>query len=258
MVRPAALTDMSMRLVLAAAFVIALAAPALAQDAAAGQTAASQQNSDVPLLGAGESLPPASQTGEPPLMGAGEALPPAPEPPKPTNPPMTGPRILISTSMGDITAQLDEVRAPKSVANVMRYVREKHYDGTCFYRVAKGFVIQMGSWTAKMQGRQVHKGPVPLEADNGLHNLRGTLALGREEAPDSAKAEFFINLTDNLGLDHSADDTGNTTGYAVFGAVIDGMDVVEAIGNTPTGDGGPMPGQWPLTPVVIKKVVVLK
>jgi cyclophilin family peptidyl-prolyl cis-trans isomerase len=237
-----------MRLAIAA-LAFAIAFPACAQDA---QPAA-------PPADAAQPAAPAPQGQQDiPLLGAGQALPAPAEPSKPVNPPMTGPRLLIATSMGDITVQLDDVRAPASVANVLRYVREKHYDGTCFYRVAKGFVIQMGSWTAQMKGRGVHKGPVPLEANNGLHNLRGTLALGREDAPDSAKAEFFINLVDNTGLDHASDDPGNTTGYAVFGQVTDGMDVVDAIGNVPTGDGGPMPGQWPLTPVVVKKVTILK
>src|SRR6201989_3406127 len=133
--------------------------------------------------------------------------PPAGEPtpqavaPAPTNPPMTGPRILISTSMGDITIQLDSVRAPKSVANLLRYVREKHYDNTAFYRVAKGFVIQMGSFDANGKGRGIHPGGLPLEANNGLSNLRGTVAMGRAEAPDSATAEFYINLADNTPLD---------------------------------------------------------
>ncbi len=176
----------------------------------------------------------------------------------PTNPPMTGPKILISTSMGDITLQLDSVRAPKSVANVLRYVREKHYDNTAFYRVAHGFVIQMGSFDAKGKGRGIHPGPVPLEANNGLSNLRGAVALGRGDAPDSATAEFYINLADNTPLDHKADDPGNTTGYAVFGQVISGMDVVDAIGAVPTGDNGPMPGQAPVDPIVVKKVTLLK
>jgi peptidyl-prolyl cis-trans isomerase A (cyclophilin A)/peptidyl-prolyl cis-trans isomerase B (cyclophilin B) len=178
--------------------------------------------------------------------------------PAPTNPPMTGPKILISTSMGDITLQLDSVRAPKSVANVLRYVREKHYDNTAFYRVAKGFVIQMGSFDAKGKGRGIHPGGLPLEANNGLSNLRGAVAMGRGDAPDSATAEFYINLADNTPLDHKADDPGNTTGYAVFGQVISGMDVVDAIGEVPTGDNGPMPGQAPITPIIAKKVTVLK
>ena len=196
---------------------------------------------------------------------AQQAPPPAPPAPvpqavtqAPSNPAMTGPQLLISTSMGDITLQLDAVRAPKSVANVLRYVKEKHYDGTVFYRVAKGFVIQMGSWEASGKGRGIHPGPVALEANNGLSNLRGTVALGREEAPDTAKAEFYINLADNTPLDHKADDTGNTTGYAVFGQVTSGMDVVDAIGQVPTGDNGPMPGQAPITPILVKKVTLLK
>ncbi len=176
----------------------------------------------------------------------------------PSNPPMTGPRLLISTSMGDITLQLDAVRAPKSVANVLRYVKKKHYDGTVWYRVAKGFVIQMGSWDAAGKGRGVDPAPVPLEANNGLSNLRGTVALGREEAPDTAKAEFYINLVDNTRLDHKADDPGNSTGYAVFGQVTSGMEVVDAIGQVPTGDNGPMPGQAPITPIVVTKVSLLK
>jgi len=160
--------------------------------------------------------------------------------------------------MGDITLQLDSVRAPKSVANILRYVKEKHYDGTVFYRVAKGFVIQMGSWEANGKGRGIHPGPVPLESNNGLSNLRGTVALGREEAPDTAKAEFYINLADNTPLDHKADDLGANTGYAVFGQVTSGMDVVDAIGQVPTGDYGPMPGQAPITPIIVKKVSLLK
>ncbi len=175
-----------------------------------------------------------------------------------TNPPMTGPKMLIATSLGDIMVQLDSQHAPASVANILRYVKMKHYDGTVFYRVVKGFVIQMGSWDAKGNGRGIRPVKVPLEADNGLHNLRGTVALGRAEEPDSAAAEFYINLSDNAPLDHKAEDTGNTTGYAVFGQVISGMEVVDAIGNVAVGDGGPMPGQWPLTPITVKKVTLLK
>ena len=200
----------------------------------------------------------------PPAGSASDSIPNAPAPlpqtvaPAPANPPMTGPRVLISTSMGDITLQLDSGRAPKSVANVLRYVKEKHYDNTAFYRVAKGFVIQMGSFDANGKGRGIHPGPVPLEANNGLVNLRGTVAMARAEAPDSATAEFFINLADNDALNHKADDAGDSTGYAVFGQVASGMDVVDAIGNVPVGDNGPMPGQAPVTPIVIKKVTLLK
>jgi peptidyl-prolyl cis-trans isomerase A (cyclophilin A) len=190
------------------------------------------------------------------------AVPPPPVPEAviqaPTNPPMTGPRLLIATSMGNITLQLDSARAPKSVANILRYVKEKHYDNTAFYRVAKGFVIQMGSWDANGKPRGIHPGPVTLEASNGLSNLRGTVAMARAEEPDSATAEFFINLDDNIRLNHKPEDPGNTTGYAVFGQVASGMDVVDAIGAVPTGDNGPMPGQAPVTPIVVKKVSLLK
>jgi len=177
----------------------------------------------------------------------------------PTNPPMTGPRLLISTAMGDITLQLDSAHAPVSVANVLKFVKAKHYDGTVVYRVAKGFVIQMGSWEAHMKGRGYVPKPVPLEANNGLHNLRGTVALARAAAPDSAGPEFFISLDDNTSqLDHSPSDPGNTTGYAVFGQVTAGMEVVDAIGNVPVGDDGPMPGQAPVDPILIRKISVLK
>ena len=194
----------------------------------------------------------------PPATAPADTAASAPTPPAPTNPAMTGPRVLISTSMGDITLKLDSVRAPKSVASLLRYVKEKHFDGTCFYRVAKGFVIQMGSFDASGKGRGIHPGGLPLEANNGLSNLRGAVAMGRADAPDSATAEFYINLTDNTALDHKADDPGNTTGYAVFGEVASGMDVVDAIGNVPVGDNGPMPGQAPVTPIIVKKVTLLK
>jgi cyclophilin family peptidyl-prolyl cis-trans isomerase len=177
----------------------------------------------------------------------------------PVNPPMTGPKLLISTTMGDITLQLDSEHAPKSVADVLKFVKAKHYDGTVVYRVVKGFIIQMGSWEAHMKGRGYKPVPVPLEANNGLHNLRGTVALARADAPDSAGPEFFINLQDNTAaLDRKADDAGNTTGYAVFGQVISGMEFADVIGAVPVGDDGPMPGQAPVDPITVKKITLLK
>lgn len=169
------------------------------------------------------------------------------------NPPMTGPKLLVSTAMGDITIQLDSQRAPKSVANVLRYVREKHYDGTVVYRVVKGFVIQMGSFGAHNKGRGVHPGKVKLESDNGLHNLRGAVALAHGDEPDSATADFFIDLADHPDLDKS----DSSPGYAVFGQVIDGMDVVDKIADVPVGDDGPMKGQAPVDPILIKKVSII-
>jgi len=211
-----------MRAIILALGLSLLAVPALAQDA---QSAA----------------PPADQAPAPAST------------PAPANPPMTGPQLLISTSMGDITLQLDSARAPKGVANVLRYVREKHYDGTVFYRVAKGFVIQMGSFDAKGQGRGVYPGSVPLEADNGLHNLRGAAALAHGDDVDSATADFFIDVGDNPSLDKS--DT--SPGYAVFGQVTGGMDVVDQISQVAVGDNGPMKGEAPVDPILIKKVSVV-
>jgi cyclophilin family peptidyl-prolyl cis-trans isomerase len=164
--------------------------------------------------------------------------------------------VRISTSMGDITVVLDRAHAPVSVDNFLRYVKEGHYDGTLVYRVAPGFVMQAGSFDSPTHQRDVHD-PIALEANNGLSNLRGTIAMAREEAPNTAAAEFFINLVDNTRLDHHADDAGNTTGYAVFGHVISGMDVVDKIGAVPVGDNGPMPGQAPVTPILISKVTLL-
>jgi peptidyl-prolyl cis-trans isomerase A (cyclophilin A) len=167
-----------------------------------------------------------------------------------------GPRVLIATSLGDITLQLDPAHAPATVANFLRYARDGHFDGTVVYRVVPGFVIQMGSYDADVQSRPV-QGPIALEANNGLSNLRGTVAMARADDPNSATAEFFINLADNLSLDHRADDPGNTTGYAVFAKVVSGMDVVDKIAGVALGDHGPMPGAAPVDPVVIRKVTVL-
>ena len=166
----------------------------------------------------------------------------------------SGPKVMISTDMGDIELQLDPMHAPATVANFLRYAKEGHYDGTIFYRVVPGFVIQAGSWEPNLQTRGVHE-PVALEA--GLSNLRGTVAMARGDTPASATAEFFINLADNAALDRQANDTANTTGYAVFGQVIAGMDVVDKIAAVPLGDHGPFPGFAPVTPIVITHIVIL-
>ena len=173
--------------------------------------------------------------------------------PAPAVQPAEGPQVVISTSLGDITVALDPQRAPVSVDNFLRYVKEGHYDGTLVYRVVPGFVIQAGSFDSATHSRDVHD-PIALEANSGLSNLRGTIAMAREEAPNTATAEFFINLSDNLRLDHHADDPGNATGYAVFGHVVSGMDVVDKIAAVPLGDNGPMAGAAPVTPIIIVKV----
>lgn len=194
----------------------------------------------------------------PALAAAQDAPPPAQDAPPPAaNPEMTGPKLLIQTSMGDITVQLDAVRAPKSVANIRRFVAMKHYDGTVVYRVVKGFVIQMGSWEANRKGRGIVPKPLPLEANNGLKNFRGAAALAHGDDPTSGAADFFIDLADNHALDQKADDTANMTGFAVFGQVSAGMDVVDAIAQVPVGDNGPMAGQAPVDPITIRKMTIL-
>lgn len=175
----------------------------------------------------------------------------------PATPASAAPQVLIQTSLGNITVALDPAHAPGTVQNFLRYVTEGHYDGTVFYRVVPGFVIQAGSYDADVHYRSVH-GDIPLEANTGLKNLRGTIAMARQADPDTANAEFFINLADNADLDHHADDPGNTTGYAVFGKVVSGMDVVDKIAAVPLGDHGPMPGAAPVDPVVIEKVSVVQ
>ena len=191
--------------------------------------------------------PPADAQAAPPVPVAVEVL---------ANPPMTGPRLLIQTAMGDITLQLDDQRAPKSVASILGFVKAKHYDGTVVYRVAKGFVIQLGSFEAHNKGRGFFPKPVPLEAGNGLHNFRGTVALAHGDAPDSGNAEFFINLGDNTQIDQKPGNPND--GFAVFGQVASGMEVVDAIGQVPTGDDGPMKGQAPVDPILVKKISLLK
>jgi len=220
-----------MRLV-ALLLALALAGPAFAQDA-----------------------PPANPPAVPPAT-APEA-PPAPVPPAPVPPPVVGPRVVIQSTLGDIVLQLDKEHAPLTVANFLRYVKEKHFNGTCFYRVVPGFVIQAGSWDASGKGRPGHD-PIPLEANNGLKNVRGAIAMARGDQPKSAIADFFIDLADIPGLDHLDVDTANVTGFAVFGHVVEGMDVVDKIATLPVGGGkGPYPAQSPNTPVVITKVSVL-
>ena len=165
-------------------------------------------------------------------------------------------RVRIETSMGDITLELDHERAPATVENFLRYVNEGHFDGTVVYRVVPGFVIQAGSFDADVQARPTHE-PIALEATNGLSNVRGAVAMARGDEPASATAEFFIDLADNPRLDHQSSDPDNHTGYAVFGHVSIGMDVVDKIAAVALGDRGPMPGAAPADPVTIRKVSVL-
>jgi len=166
------------------------------------------------------------------------------------------PTAEIQTSLGTITVALDRAHAPATVANFISYAKEGHFDGTVIYRVARGFVLQMGSYDANGAARPTHA-PVALETSAGLSNVRGSVAMARADAPLSATAEFFINLDNNARLDADAKAPPNTTGYAVFGRVIRGMDVVDKIAAVPTGGDGPFPPQFtPATPVVIQKVKI--
>jgi cyclophilin family peptidyl-prolyl cis-trans isomerase len=167
-----------------------------------------------------------------------------------------GINVTLETSLGNIVLELDPVHAPRSVANFLRYVAEKHFDNTLFYRVEPGFVIQAGSYGADGVGRATHD-PIPLEANNGLKNVRGAISMARTDDPNSADAEFFIVLADNPALDHQSGDPGNATGYAVFGHVVEGMDVVDKIAMVPRGGEGPFPAASPKTPVVIRRALQL-
>jgi cyclophilin family peptidyl-prolyl cis-trans isomerase len=165
------------------------------------------------------------------------------------------PRAWVQTSMGDILLELDSDRAPASVANFVQYATAGHFDGTVIYRVQPGFVLQAGSYEASGSKRPT-RDPIPLEAGNGLSNVRGSVAMARDDAPNSATAEFFINLADNARLDRQAGDAEGRTGYAVFGQVVYGMDVVDRIAMVPLGDSGPFPGASPITPITITRVVM--
>ena len=140
--------------------------------------------------------------------------------------------VIIETSEGSITAELDEAKAPISVANFLKYADEKFYDGTIFHRVIKDFMIQGGGFTPDMKQKETHE-PIRNEAGNGLTNQRGTLAMARTSVVDSATSQFFINTVDNSFLNHR-DETAAGFGYAVFGKVVDGMDVVDRIRSVPT------------------------
>ena len=161
------------------------------------------------------------------------------------------PRVLISTSEGDIVLELDREKAPATVENFLGYVERGFYDGTIFHRVISGFMAQGGGFTADFEQKRT-QAPVKNEADNGLKNRRGTIAMARTSDPHSATAQFFINTVDNAFLDHSSP-TPNGWGYAVFGRVVEGMDVVDRIEAIPTGRGGPFPRDVPRTMVVIEK-----
>ena len=146
------------------------------------------------------------------------------------------PQVLLKTNKGDITIELFQDKAPISVKNFLAYTDEKFFDGTIFHRVIKGFMVQGGGMTADMHEKSA-KPPIKNEAANGLKNKRGTLAMARTPEIDSATCQFFINLVDNTFLDHQSNDP-EKFGYAVFGKVVAGMDVMDAIAGVATGTKG--------------------
>ena len=195
-------------------------------------------------------------------------------------------RVKIATSEGEIVAELYPAKAPKTVANFLQYVKDKHYDGTVFHRVISSFMVQGGGFDAKYTERKTrppvaHEGRESLAA--GLKNQTGTLAMARTNDPQSATAQFFINVTDNAFLDATPIPEGDPVkrfefqgrvydnvpranllnapqlfGYTVFGKVVSGMDVVQKIKSAPTGAGGPFPSDVPKTPILINSITLLK
>jgi len=163
------------------------------------------------------------------------------------------PRVALETSQGRIVIELAPKEAPKTVDNFLAYVKAGHYDGTVFHRVIPTFMIQAGGFGSDMSERPTRP-PIPLESKNGLKNARGTVAMARRSDPNSATAQFFINVVDNTSLDYPSFD-GN--GYAVFGKVVEGMDVVDKIKDVPTGNRG-QHKNVPLAPVTIKSARVVK
>ena len=159
-------------------------------------------------------------------------------------------KVKLATSEGDIVLELDAAKAPKSVANFLQYVKSGHYNGTVFHRVISTFMIQGGGMTADLKEKTTRP-PIELESRNGLVNQRGTVAMARTSDPNSATSQFFINVKDNDFLNQPQSRDGN--GYAVFGKVVSGMEVVDKIKALPTG-----PGDVPLQPVIIKKATVEK
>lgn len=173
-----------------------------------------------------------------------------PEKPIPGNP-----KVLIETSEGNITLELEPAKAPLTVENFLQYVRDGQYDGTIFHRVIKDFMIQGGGYDTRFDQRPTRP-PIENEAADALSNQRGTIAMARTSNPHSATAQFFINTVNNPHLDFRSP-TPVSWGYAAFGRVIEGMDVVDRIGNLPTGSGGPFRHDVPNPVVEIKHIGIL-
>ncbi|MDO9401839.1 MAG: peptidylprolyl isomerase [Polaromonas sp.] len=168
------------------------------------------------------------------------------------------PKVKFSTSVGDFVVEVYPDKAPKTVENFLQYVRDKHYDGTVFHRVIDNFMVQGGGYDAGYTEKKT-RAPVPHEgrealAKGGDKNVASTLAMARTNDPNSASAQFFINVKDNDFLNP----TPSAFGYTVFGKVVSGMDVVNKIKATPTGPGGPFPGDVPKTPILVNSATLIK
>lgn len=166
------------------------------------------------------------------------------------------PVVRMETNMGNIELELYQDKAPKTVENFLRYANEGFYNGTIFHRVIKGFMIQGGGFTQNYDRKPTHD-PIPNEAFNGLRNDRGTIAMARTGMPHSATAQFFINTVNNNSLNYTSKSM-HGWGYAVFGKVTKGIEVVDRIEDVKTGPGGIFPTDAPQITVVIKKVEVVK
>jgi peptidyl-prolyl cis-trans isomerase A (cyclophilin A)/peptidyl-prolyl cis-trans isomerase B (cyclophilin B) len=164
------------------------------------------------------------------------------------------PQVDVRTNLGTIRLELYPAKAPRTVENFLQYVKDGHYDGTIFHRVIDGFMIQGGGFDGGYKQKSTRE-PIQNEAKNGLKNDIGTVAMARTSAPNSASAQFFINLKNNDFLNAAQAQDG--WGYAVFGKVVSGMDVVNKIAKTPTGSGGPFRTDVPRQPVVIESMTVV-
>jgi peptidyl-prolyl cis-trans isomerase A (cyclophilin A)/peptidyl-prolyl cis-trans isomerase B (cyclophilin B) len=167
----------------------------------------------------------------------------------------TASKVLIKTNLGEMTVELYPDKAPKSVENFLAYVNGKFYDGTIFHRVIDNFMIQGGGFTPELR-QKATRPAIANEAKNGLSNSRGTLAMARTGDPNSATAQFFINVADNKRLDFRSPDPQGY-GYTVFGKVVAGMDVVARIAKSRTGPGGPFPTDVPVERVIIKSARII-
>jgi cyclophilin family peptidyl-prolyl cis-trans isomerase len=163
------------------------------------------------------------------------------------------PQVRFQTSLGDFVVELNPEKAPKTVENFLQYVKAKHYDGTIFHRVIPNFMVQGGGYTVNYD-QKIMRPPVVLEANNGLKNDLGTIAMARTNEPNSATSQFFVNVRDNAALNAR----GPADGYTVFGRVVSGMETIQKIRDVPTGPGGPFPTDAPKTPVLINSATLVK